>query len=67
MALASRREFGSNFVVVSPVNLSGPRENFDRGDSPVTPAMIRKFVDADARGERSVTLWGDGTPTRAES
>ncbi len=64
MAQAYRQEFGSNFVVVFPVNLYGPRDNFDLEDSHVIPAMIRKFIDADARGERTVTLWGDGTPTR---
>ena len=64
MAQAYRQEFGSNFVVVFPVNLYGPRDNFDLEDSHVIPAMIRKFIDAEARGERSVTLWGDGTPTR---
>jgi GDP-L-fucose synthase len=64
MAQAYRQEFGSNFVVVFPVNLYGPRDNFDLEDSHVIPAMIRKFVEAEARGERVVTLWGDGTPTR---
>jgi GDP-L-fucose synthase len=64
MAQSYRQEFGSNFVMVFPVNLYGPGDNFDLEDSHVIPAMIRKFVDAQARGERSVTLWGDGTPTR---
>lgn len=64
MAQAYRQEFGSNFVMVFPVNLYGPRDNFDLEDSHVIPAMIRKFVDARDRGERAVTLWGDGTPTR---
>lgn len=64
MAQAYRQEFGSNFVVVFPVNLYGPRDNFDLEASHVIPAMIRKFIDADARGERTVTLWGDGSPTR---
>ncbi len=64
MAQAYRQEFGSNFVMVFPVNLYGPRDNFDLEDSHVIPAMIRKFIDAEARGERAVTLWGDGTPTR---
>ncbi len=64
MAQAYRQEFGSNFVMVFPVNLYGPRDNFDLEDSHVIPAMIRKFIDAEARGERTVTLWGDGTPTR---
>jgi GDP-L-fucose synthase len=64
MAQAYRQEFGSNFVVLFPVNLYGPRDNFDLEDSHVIPAMIRKFIDADARGEDEVVLWGDGTPTR---
>jgi GDP-L-fucose synthase len=64
MAQAYRQEFGSNFVVVFPVNLYGPRDNFHLEDSHVIPAMIRKFIDAEARGEGTVTLWGDGTPTR---
>ena len=64
MAQSYRQEFGSNFVMVFPVNLYGPRDNFDLEDSHVIPAMIRKFVDAGARGEKAVTLWGDGTPTR---
>ena len=64
MAQAYRQEFGSNFVVLFPVNLYGPRDNFDLDDSHVIPAMIRKFIDAQDRGERTVTLWGDGTPTR---
>jgi GDP-L-fucose synthase len=64
MAQAYRQEYGSNFVMVFPVNLYGPRDNFDLEDSHVIPAMIRKFVDAQDRGESQVTLWGDGTPTR---
>lgn len=64
MAQAYRQEYGSNFVMVFPVNLFGPRDNFDIEDSHVIPAMIRKFIDAQARGESHVTLWGDGTPTR---
>jgi len=64
MAQSYRAEFGSNFVMVFPVNLYGPRDNFDLEDSHVIPAMIRKFEEARVRGDRSVTLWGDGTPTR---
>ncbi|MRG96954.1 GDP-L-fucose synthase family protein [Polyangium spumosum] len=64
MAQAYRKEFGSKFVVVFPVNLYGPRDNFDLEDSHVIPAMIRKFVEARRSGEQTVTLWGDGSPTR---
>jgi len=64
MAQAYRQEFGSNFVMVFPANLYGPGDNFDLETSHVIPALIRKLVDATARGEREVVLWGDGTPTR---
>jgi GDP-L-fucose synthase len=64
MAQAYRAEFGSNFVMLFPVNLYGPRDNFDLQTSHVIPAMIRKFDTALSRGERQVVLWGDGTPTR---
>jgi GDP-L-fucose synthase len=64
MAQAYRQEFGSNFVVLFPVNLYGPGDSFDLEDSHVIPAMIRKFVEARRRGDAAVTLWGDGSPTR---
>jgi GDP-L-fucose synthase len=64
MAQAYRQEFGCNFVMVLPVNLYGPRDNFDLEDSHVIPAMIRKFVEAERAGQKRVVLWGDGSPTR---
>jgi GDP-L-fucose synthase len=64
MAQAYRREFGSNFVVVLPVNLYGPRDQFHLEDSHVIPAMIRKFVEAEIAGTPEAELWGDGTPSR---
>jgi GDP-L-fucose synthase len=59
-----RQEYGFNGVFLLPVNLYGPRDNFDLETSHVIPAMIRKFIDAEARGEKQVVLWGDGSPTR---
>jgi GDP-L-fucose synthase len=64
MAQSYRAQYGTNAVVVMPVNLYGPRDNFDLETSHVIPAMIRKCIDARARGERKIVLWGDGTPTR---
>ncbi|HEY2901087.1 MAG TPA: GDP-L-fucose synthase [Polyangia bacterium] len=61
---AYRDQYGMNSVVVFPVNLYGPRDNFDLQSSHVIPAMIRKFVSARAAGQPEVGLWGDGTPTR---
>jgi GDP-L-fucose synthase len=59
-----RQQYGMNSVVLFPVNLYGPRDNFDLESSHVIPAMIRKFVGARVRQEPEVTLWGDGSATR---
>ncbi len=64
MAQSYRAQYGCNFVMLFPVNLYGPGDNFDLETSHVIPAMIRKFLEAEERGAPSVTLWGDGTPTR---
>jgi GDP-L-fucose synthase len=61
---AYRQQYGFNGVFLLPVNLYGPRDNFDLETSHVIPAMIRKFVEARDGGSRIVTLWGDGSPTR---
>src|SRR5258706_7897724 len=61
---AYRDQYGFNSVVVFPVNLYGPRDQFDLETSHVIPAMIHKIDDAIARGAPEVVLWGDGTPTR---
>jgi GDP-L-fucose synthase len=59
-----REQYGMNSVVVFPVNLYGPRDNFDLETSHVIPAMIRKCVVARDAGDAEVVLWGDGSPTR---
>lgn len=61
---AYREQYGFNSLVVFPVNLYGPRDNFDLETSHVIPAMIRKCIAARERGIREVVLWGDGSPTR---
>jgi GDP-L-fucose synthase len=61
---AYRQQYGFNSIFLIPVNLYGPRDNFDLETSHVIPALIRKCVEAQERGERQVVVWGDGTPTR---
>jgi GDP-L-fucose synthase len=61
---AYREQYGFNSTVVFPVNLYGPRDNFDLESSHVIPAMIRKIERATRGGSDEVVLWGDGTPTR---
>lgn len=61
---AYRDQYNFNSIVLFPVNLYGPRDNFDLESSHVIPAMIRKCLEAKAAGDSEVVLWGDGTPTR---
>jgi GDP-L-fucose synthase len=61
---AYRQQYGFDGIFLMPVNLYGPRDNFDLASSHVIPAMVRRFVEAKAAGAPSVTLWGDGTPSR---
>jgi GDP-L-fucose synthase len=59
-----REQYGMNSVVLFPVNLYGPRDNFDPKSSHVIPALIRKCVEAREAGRDDIVLWGDGSPTR---
>ena len=60
---AYRQQYGFNGIFLLPVNLYGPRDNFDLESGHVIPAMIRKMITARDNGE-TVVLWGDGSPTR---
>ena len=63
-AQAYRQEYGFNAIYLLPVNLYGPGDNTDPQSAHVIPALIRKCVEAKERGERTITGWGSGTPTR---
>ena len=63
-AQAYRQQYGFNAIYLLPVNLYGPGDKFDPATSHVIPAIIRKCLEAQARGEQKVTLWGTGRPTR---
>jgi len=61
---AYREQYGFNGIFLLPVNLYGPRDNFDLHSSHVIPALIRKCAEAKKEGRAEIVLWGDGTPTR---
>ncbi|NJN15532.1 MAG: GDP-L-fucose synthase [Oscillochloris sp.] len=61
---AYRAQYGFNSIFLLPVNLYGPRDNFDLQTSHVVPALVRKCQDAKDRGAPSIEAWGDGSPTR---
>lgn len=61
---AYRQQYGFNSIFLLPVNLYGPRDNFDLESSHVIPALIRKCVEAVERGDDHITCWGTGVATR---
>jgi len=59
-AQSYRAQYGTNAIHLLPVNLYGPRDNFNPETAHVIPDLIRKMNDNPER----VVLWGDGSPTR---
>jgi GDP-L-fucose synthase len=59
-----RAQYGFDAIYLLPVNLYGPRDNFDLETSHVIPALIRKCIEAKEIGKPEIELWGDGSPTR---
>ena len=63
-AQAYREQYGFNAIYLLPVNLYGPRDNFDPETSHVIPALIRKCVEAVRNGAPEIVVWGTGQATR---
>ncbi len=61
---AYRDQYGFNSIFLLPVNLYGPGDNFNLQSSHVIPALIRKAIEAQERGDKELVVWGDGSPTR---
>lgn len=59
-----RQQYGCDFISAMPTNLYGPHDNFDLQNSHVIPALLRKFYEAKKNNQRSVTVWGTGSPRR---
>jgi GDP-L-fucose synthase len=64
MCQAYRQQYGLNAIYLLPVNLFGPRDNFDLHTSHVIPALVRKCVEAKQRGDAQITAWGTGQASR---
>ncbi len=61
---AYRQQYGFNSCCLFPVNLYGPRDNFDPDSSHVIPALIKKCIDAITNNESGITVWGTGKASR---
>ena len=64
MCWAFNRQYGTRYLCAMPNNMYGPGDNYDLQTGHVLPALIRKFHEAKARREKTVTLWGSGKPRR---
>ncbi|HEY0746842.1 MAG TPA: GDP-L-fucose synthase [Steroidobacteraceae bacterium] len=64
MCQAYRRQYGFNAISLMPTNLYGPGDNFDLQNSHVLPALIRRFYEAQLRGDATTSIWGTGMPRR---
>jgi GDP-L-fucose synthase len=64
MCQAYRQQYGLNAIYLLPVNLFGPRDNFDLHTSHVIPALVRKCIEARDRGDTEITAWGTGSASR---
>ena len=63
-AQAYRQQYKFNSIYLLPVNLYGPRDNFNPGSSHVIPALIKKVADAKKQGRNYIEVWGTGKATR---
>ncbi|MBL8760142.1 MAG: GDP-L-fucose synthase [Phycisphaerae bacterium] len=61
---AYKLQYGMKSSYVLPVNLYGPNDNFDLNSSHVIPALIRKCVEAQERGDSKIVCWGTGGASR---
>jgi len=59
-----RTQYGFNSIFLLPLNLYGPRDNFNPNSSHVIPALIKKFVEAVEEDKDEIVCWGTGKPTR---
>ncbi len=64
MCWSYNRQYGTQYLAAMPTNLYGPGDNYHPTNSHVIPALLRKFHEAKLRNERTVTVWGTGTPRR---
>jgi GDP-L-fucose synthase len=64
MLQAYREQYGTASAYLMPVNLYGPRDNFDLVTSHVIPALIRKCEDARRAGDDEIVCWGTGSASR---
>lgn len=64
MCESYNRQYGTDFIVVTPPNVYGPHQHYDILNAQVLPSLIKKFYEAKTSGIKEVTIWGTGSPVR---
>jgi GDP-L-fucose synthase len=64
MCESYNRQYHTEFISVIPTNLYGPNQNYERMNSQVLPALVRKFHEAKLAKDPEVVIWGSGRPSR---
>jgi GDP-L-fucose synthase len=59
-----KKQYGARFIACMPTNLYGPEDNYHLQNSHVAPALLRKIMEAQERGDQEFAVWGTGTVRR---
>lgn len=59
-----RKEYGDDFIAVTPANCYGEGDSFDPQNSHVIPALIQKYYRAKLDNTPKIELWGSGKAMR---
>ena len=61
---AYSKQYGKNFISAIPANIFGPGDSFDSKNSHVIAGLIIKMVKSRKRKDKTVQIWGTGSPKR---
>ncbi len=64
MIQAYRKQYNCNFISLMPCNMYGPNDNYDKRNSHVFAALLKKFIIAKKENKKFVEIWGSGKPLR---
>lgn len=64
MCCSFNRQYGTDYIVAIPASIYGENDHFNPSGSHVLAGLMVKFHKAKIENEKSVTLWGDGSPRR---
>ena len=64
MCQSYNEQYNTKFKCLMPTNTFGPNDNYDKNNSHFFPALIKKVHQLKSSKNKTITLWGNGTPKR---